>query len=108
MTEEAAARIAALNDRARHSFIGCRVVVTRGVVALSQDQAIFALVQAFDDFTERNDPHGEHDFGVIEFQGQELFWKFDYYDIDLSMGSPDPTDVTVTVRVLTIMLAEEY
>jgi hypothetical protein len=27
-----------------------------------------AAVQAFDDFTEDNDPHGEHDFGQIEVE----------------------------------------
>ena len=67
-----------------------------------------AKVQAFNDFNERNDPYGEHDFGAIEHDGQTVFWKIDYYDLDLSMHSPNPADATVTARVLTVMLAEEY
>jgi non-canonical (house-cleaning) NTP pyrophosphatase len=48
-------KIAALNDAARKSFSGCRVCMTPGVQALYQTQAIAARVQAYDDFTERND-----------------------------------------------------
>ena len=56
-------KIATLNDAARKSFSGCRVYMTPGVQALYQTQAIAGRVQAYDDFTERNDPYGEHDFG---------------------------------------------
>jgi len=31
-----------------------------------------------------------------------------YYDRSRQAGSPDPADEKVTVRVLTVMLAEEY
>jgi hypothetical protein len=35
-------------------------------------------------------------------------FKIDYYDKSLEFGSPDPADPTVTERIITIMLAEEY
>ena len=103
-----AARIAQLNDAARTSFLGCRVVITQGIAAIADLDGLYAKVRAFDEFTARNDPYGEHDFGSIEHEGQTVFWKFDYYDVDLLMHSPDPTDPAVTCRVLTIMLADEY
>ncbi len=103
-----AARIAELNDAARTSFIGCRVVITKGIAAMDDLDGLYAKVRAFDAFTPNNDPYGEHDFGAIEHEGETVFWKFDYYDVDLLMHSPDASDPAVTCRVLTIMLAEEY
>jgi len=66
------------------------------------------LVAEFDDFSADNDPHSEHDFGAFEFHGHKLFWKLDLYNQGYSMGSDDPSDLSKTCRVLTIMLAEEY
>lgn len=99
-----------LNDRARRSFTGCRVVVTRGIAELGDDavQHILAKVRGYDQFTPHNDPYHEHDFGSFSWGDVQVFWKLDYYDLDYSMHSPDPTDETVTARVLTMMLAEEY
>jgi hypothetical protein len=71
------------------------------------DRAMIA-VREFSDFTEDNDPHGEHDFGSFELDGETLFWKIDAYDTDYNFGSPNPADPAVTRRVLTILLAEEY
>lgn len=103
-----AARIAELNDAARTSFIGCRVVITRGIAAIDDLDGLYAKVRSFAEFTERNDPYGEHDFGAVEHETQTVFWQISYYDIDLLMHSPDPSDAAVTARVLTIMPASEY
>ena len=60
------------------------------------------------DFTEDNDPYGEHDFGTFTLDDAELNWKIDYYDNELKWGSANPADLDVTRRVLTILLVEEY
>jgi hypothetical protein len=91
-----------------------RLVQTRGINALPDHikSAIRQRVEMFDNFTPDNDPYGEHDFGAFTFdhEGESLriFWKIDYYALDLLHGSEDPADPAQTTRVLTIMLAEEY
>ena len=104
-----ASRIRELNDRFRRTFIGGRVTLTRGV-ADDHEVAVqlLAAVRTFDAFTDDNDPHGEHDFGAIDHAGIRYFWKIDYYDLQLAGASPDPADPAVTVRVLTVMRADEY
>lgn len=88
-----------------------KLMMTAGIAALPgevQAELVMA-VMGFDDFNEENDPHGEHDFGVITHEvAGRVFWKIDLYDPSLQFYSPDPTDPAQTVRVLTIMLAEEY
>lgn len=110
MGECVTARIRELNDRARQSFTGCRVVITEGIQAMDDTAVnqILAQVRSYDQFTPDNDPYGEHDFGSFHHDDVQVFWRWDYYDLDYSMHSPDPADETVTARALTIMLAEEY
>ena len=99
-----------LNDAFRQSFIGGQIMMTAGIVALGRERqlAILEAVKAFNQFDEGNDPYGEHDFGAFEQGGDKLFFKIDYYDPDLQHGSEDPANASVTRRVLTIMLAEEW
>ncbi len=83
-------------------------MVTQGATALQCMDQVLGEVRSFSDFTTDNDPFAEHDFGSVQVAGQTLFWKFDYYDLTMTMLSPDPADPSVTVRVLTIMLSHEY
>lgn len=104
-------RIRDLNDAMRRAgpSSGCWIM-TRGVTdegVCFMGRAV-AAVQAFDVFTEDNDPYGEHDFGAFDLGGQRVFWKIDYYDRGMEHGSEDPADPDATVRVLTILLASEY
>ncbi|SHK49305.1 Protein of unknown function [Shimia gijangensis] len=110
MHDENATQMAALNGQARRSFDGCRVVITQGIQALGEASisSVLSAVRQFDAFTCDNDPFGEQDFGQITHDGHSIFWKFDYYDLDFTMHSPDPSDPSVTARILTVMLAEEY
>ena len=86
------------------------LVTTAGVRALGEARQLEILkaVAEFDRFDGDNDPYGEHDFGAVDLGPHRLFWKIDYYDQALTNHSPDPANPTLTKRVLTIMLAEEY
>jgi hypothetical protein len=104
------ARIRALNDQLRQNFADGIAVMTPGVAAQGAEAVarIVKTIAVFDDFCHANDPHEEHDFGSFEADGQMIYFKIDYFDQNLSMHSPDPADPSVTHRVITIMLAEEY
>jgi len=109
--DDRAKRICALNDRLRQYHLGGRVMMTVGVQAIGP-MALTELTDAIADFDQfspdTNDPRLEHDFASIEFEGQKIMWKIDYFDKSLQHGSPDPSDREVTTRVMTIMLASEY
>jgi hypothetical protein len=103
-------RIRQLNDNLRQDLSSGYAVLTPGVAALGQEAVdrIVKTIQVFDDFCHANDPHQEHDFGSFDVDGHTILFKIDYYDKTMSMHSPDAADPTVTTRVITIMLADEY
>jgi hypothetical protein len=123
MNPTTTSKIAELNDRFRKATgssdpVGISLgkkVMTSGIrdLGLIATVEIAERVAAFDSFTKDNDPHGEHDFGSFDQDGNRIFWKIDYYDrssfgTGRDMGSEDPSDPAMTLRVLTIMLAAEY
>ena len=103
-------RIQELNDAFRRTFQGGQVLMTARVNALSPEIVAEALqrVRTLNEFTKDNDPYGEHDFGIFELAGHKFLWKIDYYDKSMTYGSEDPVDPEQTLRVLTVMLTEDY
>jgi hypothetical protein len=63
-----------LNDAFRQNPSGGRLNVTSGVVEHTGGQfsTLMLAIAAFDQFTNDNDPHGEHDFGSLTFMGQPV------------------------------------
>ncbi|MES0205277.1 DUF3768 domain-containing protein [Mesorhizobium sp. LNHC209A00] len=84
--------------------------MTAGVAALpaSEIAAILLAIASFDAFDADNDPWGEHDCALLHVGERQLFFKIDCYDRSLSNLSPNPADPAVTIRVMTVMLPEEY
>lgn len=103
-------KIRELNNAFRKDLSLGKAVMTSGVEALGVCAIAIAVraVAEFSDYCDDNDPYGEHDFGAIEVAGETLFFKIDYYDLNLQDHSPDASDTAVTNRVLTLMLAVEY
>jgi Protein of unknown function (DUF3768) len=99
-----------LNDDLRQHLLSGGVVITLGVAALGQEtlDRILRTIAIFDDFCQANDPYEEYDFGAFDVDGTTIFFKIDYFDRTLTDHSPDPADPSVTERIITIMLAQEY
>ena len=104
MQTEEAIEIAKKNDAYRRSGFG--VTVTPGVQVLEDLGGLIDEIRQFNEFTEDNDPYGEHDFGTVYWFGEKVFWKIDYYDQALKYGE-DPLSLNCR-RVLTVMLSSEY
>ena len=103
-------RIRALNDELRRNLPNGHAVMTGGIAALGPEAVarIVKTIAVYDDFCHANDPYGEHDFGSFEADGHVIYFKIDCLDKALTHHSPDPSDPSVTERVITIMLADEY
>ena len=86
--KERTERIRDLNDAFRRTFSGGKVMMTCGVAELPDlvKAKALQLVATFDQFTEDNDPHGEHDFGSFELVNRKFFWKSCYTESATSRG----------------------
>jgi hypothetical protein len=103
-------KIRLLNDHLRRTFTGGSIMLTAAVAALDQKKKarLLTTVRIFDSFTPDNDPHGEHDMAMFDFERERYFFKIDYYSPDMQYGSDDPSNPVVTRRVITIGHASDY
>ena len=103
--------LAAQNDTFRLTGVGGQVNMTASMLQLGTAiiNEITDRVRDFQDFTENNDPHGEHDFGMIEIaRGDRFFFKIDYYDPYYEFASEDPTNTEITRRVMTVYPVKDH
>ena len=108
-------QIASLNDRARLGLDRrARIVVTPGLLAkLSNDDprsrimAQARIMQAVRQCTFTPDSP-ERDMAWFEIDGHRAMFKIDYYDESMEWASPDPSDASITIRVVTVMAPEDY
>lgn len=94
-----------------------KMILTQGVAGLPDGilKQVLNKIRTESDFPSGNDPHKEHDFGVVESEEHpKVYWKIDYYEnsnCDIPENEEwgeDPKDFWTAYRVMTIMLAEEY
>ncbi len=111
MTTEATMSLAALNDQFRKNPLAHgRLMLTIGVRSKGEAfvSRVLRGIASYENFPHGDDPYGEHDFGAFVIDSERVFWKIDYYDPTMTFGSADPKNETKTLRVMTVMLAEEY
>ncbi|WP_449470216.1 DUF3768 domain-containing protein [Sphingobium chungangianum] len=106
-----------LNDRCRQGRDpSARILITANCLATfapgegieSELVAQARLMAAVNSFTFAEDDRSERDFGEVLVDGRRVWFKIDYYDPALEFGSENPADASITRRVLTIMLPEDY
>ncbi len=103
--------IAELNDRFRQgdrSLGKYKMTAVVGCLTSEKLTQLLQLVQQFNQFNSDNDPWQEHDFGKVMLDGEDYFFKIDYYDPTLTRHSNDPASPNATTRVLTLMRSDEY
>jgi len=102
-------RICRLNDltRTQPLIVNASWVMTEGIAhlltgdteldgstakeALARMIALRRAIAEYSDWSDGNDPYGEHDFGAFDLFGQRILFKVDYYHPDTTPMRPSPT-----------------
>ncbi|UXT53236.1 DUF3768 domain-containing protein (plasmid) [Agrobacterium tumefaciens] len=112
MSDSRTIKIRELNDelRTKGYALNGRIVAMGRLGQDHEAKQIRVVLGAseFNQWTEGDDPYGEHDFGKFEVDGDAFIFKIDYYDLDETHGSEHPEDQKTTIRVMTLMYADDY
>lgn len=104
LNEVSVLKIAMQNDAFRKAGIG--YMLTGGVQTVVNLPGLLQAIKDYNGFNPDNDPYHEHDLGRLNWHGDSVLWKIDYYNDKLTCFE-DPLSPTCK-RVMTVMLAEEY
>jgi Protein of unknown function (DUF3768) len=101
---------ATLDDHLRKNPTADIAIMTPGIAALGQAAAdrIITTITTFDDFCHANDPGDDHDAASFEAEGRTISFKIDHYERPPVSSSLEPPQQADRVRIITVMLAEEY
>ncbi len=81
-------QIASVNDSLRKSLpflpLPHRLHLSSFVAHLPEGSLcrLFGTIRSFETFGRNNDPYREHDYGIVEVEGDRYIWKFDYFDVN--------------------------
>jgi hypothetical protein len=112
INNEKTLKVRGLNDQLRTTGAGHngRVIAVGSLAQAGQEileKAVKGL-RSFADFSEDNDPYGEHDCASFEVDGERFMFKIDYYTLDELHGSEHPEDPAVTIRVCSVFYTSDY
>lgn len=93
-------KIIELNDQLRTTFKGGRVQMTPSIYDLDERLRgrALAVMTRYNKF----DKDSDHDMGVFIFAGYTFEWHIEYRGTNGEGVSPDPSDDSKTLRVLTL------
>ena len=91
----------------RAKLHNCTLVLTPKILLSEKTWEILWKIQNFNVFNNDNNPYGEHDFGIIEVDGESYHFKFDYFQDETLQYTPE-NYLIEAYRVLTILHLSEY
>ena len=102
--------IRALNDDARQRLTAGTANLSPGVMALGPAgvHRIIKAIASYDNFDPDDDRFEQHEAGTFDADGHTIFFKIDSLDLAEEGLSPDPADFEVTVRIINVMLTDEF
>ena len=100
-------KIKTLNDAFRQDPKAANVYISLEVVRLGETKLkeLLAKLKTYSNFTKTTDHDGDYSAGVIQLGQHKIDWGIYYMDLDGEEDSPDPSNASVTTRILNLDFA---